>query len=250
MKIWRLVIFLTIIFLLSMLSVYYPKITGKGIKEEYQKEPAFATRVIDGDTIVADNNTHIRLLGINAPEKSMKEYAEAKNFLRQIENKSIEILRDSEDTDRYERKLRYVFYDNRLINAEILKQGLATYFMVEGLKYEKELEDAEEYARENELGLWKKSREICADCIKLAELNQTDEFFILENRCGFNCSLDGWIVKDEANHVFKLINMDASKTEKYNSKQKVWNDNKDRFFMRDKNGNLVVFYEYVNPDYF
>lgn len=67
----RLIIFLLIIILLALLSYYYPYLqsitTGKSIINDdinYQKEPAFVTRVVDGDTIETNLGT-IRLLGIN-----------------------------------------------------------------------------------------------------------------------------------------------------------------------------------------
>ena len=60
----------------------------------------------------------------------------------------------------------------------------------------------------------------------------------------FNCNLSGWFVKDDANHVFKLENLESGEEEKYVSKTKIWNDEGDRFFMRDEIGGLVLFYEY------
>ena len=248
MKLKRLLVFLIIIVLLSLLAVYYPKLTGKAVSnsnQEYEKEACSVNRVIDGDTIVCDNQT-IRLLGINTPEKKMPYYKEAKDYLQEIENKSVEILRDKEDIDKYNRKLRYIFYENRLLNVEILQEGLATSFMLDDLKYEDKLINAEGFARDSEVRLWEKSKEVCADCIKLLELNYTNEFFILENICYFDCDLSGWSVKDDANHIFKLEILNAGEEKTYDSKIKVWNDDGDRFFMRDKTGGLVVFYEYEN----
>ena len=61
----RVIFFLGIIILLSLLSIFYPYITGeKQINQEYEKETCFVNRIIDGDTLVCDNET-IRLLGID-----------------------------------------------------------------------------------------------------------------------------------------------------------------------------------------
>jgi endonuclease YncB( thermonuclease family) len=61
----RVLIFLIIIIFLGALSVFYPYITGeKQINQEYEKETCFVNRIIDGDTLVCDNET-IRLLGID-----------------------------------------------------------------------------------------------------------------------------------------------------------------------------------------
>jgi len=248
MKIKRILVFIILIVLLGILSVYYPKLTGESVinnNQEYEKEACFAGRVIDGDTIVCGNQT-IRLLGINTPEKKMPYYQEAKNFLIQIENKTIEVLRDKEDEDKYNRKLRYVFYENEMLNAKILQEGFATSFMLEGLKYETKLKNAETYAKNNEIRLWEKSKEECAKCIKLLELNYSAEYFIIRNNCDSDCDLNGWIIKDDANHIFKLDNLNAEEEKKYDSETKIWNDDGDRFFMRDEIGRLVFFYEYKN----
>jgi endonuclease YncB( thermonuclease family) len=70
MRLRKLVIFLIIILLLALLSVYWPELTGKSVSgSEYEKESVFVTKVIDGDTIVVTgdigNDVHVRLLGIN-----------------------------------------------------------------------------------------------------------------------------------------------------------------------------------------
>jgi micrococcal nuclease len=241
----RFLIFCLIIFLLAILSIYYPEKTGKTI-EEYEKEPAFAIRIIDGDTIETDKGT-IRLLGINAPEKNKPNYDEATNFLRQFENKSIEILRDAEDLDKYGRKLRYVFYQSNMINFQILEQGLATAFMLKGLKFKDKLQRAEDNARRQNTGLWKQSSDKCATCIRLAELNHEEEFFILQNTCTFSCNLSGWRVKDDANHFFNLLPLASKASDKYTSKN-IWNNEEDRFFMRDAEGKLVLFYAYSSEE--
>jgi micrococcal nuclease len=246
MKLKRVFIFFIIILLLAMLSYFYPKLTGESVKEQqssYKKEQAYVVRVIDGDTIETDKG-NIRLLGINTPEKNKPNYQEAKDFLKEIEGKNIEILRDKTDIDKYERKLRYVFYKDRLINVEILENGQATSFMIKGLFYEEKLRNAENFAKNNKIGLWEESSDKCSSCIRLAKLEPIEDYFIIENSCSFNCDLTGWLVKDDANHFFKIKSLKAFGTEKYNSTQEIWNDEGDRFFMRDEWGKLVVFYEY------
>ncbi len=253
MRLKRLLAFLLIIILLALLSIYWPQLTGNATNNQpqtnYQREPAFVTRIVDGDTIHVkiENGSEeiIRFLGINTPEKNKPYYQEAKDFLKEeIENKSIEILRDIEDTDRYNRKLRYVFYNDNLINAEIVQNGLATTFMLDELKYKDKFLNAEKFARENEINLWKKSTDVCAVCIILVKLEPIEDYFILKNNCSQDCSLKGWLVKDDANHFFGLDDLQQGESKKYQSKQEIWNDNGDRFFMRDDKGNLVVFYEY------
>ena len=161
----RVLIFFGIILCLSLLSIFYPYFTGeKSFGEvEYEKEEAFVTRVIDGDTLVYEINNisyTCRLLGINTPEKGEEYYLEAKDFLKQIEGKEVLVLRDWEDLGKYKRKLRYVFYEGRLINIEILERGLGVVFITENLKYENKFFKAEEFAQKNCFGIWE---EDCAN---------------------------------------------------------------------------------------
>jgi hypothetical protein len=161
-------------------------------------------------------------------------------------NKTIFLLRDEEDIDKYNRKLRYVFFEDRFLNKEIIENGSANTYMLDGLKYEKEFKLAENNARFNERGIWTKSNDVCAVCIILKELNYTKEFFILENDCEFNCSLDGWFVKDSGRNVFYLSPINAGEEQKIFSKsnKSIWNDAGDQFFMFDKSGLLVEYYNY------
>jgi micrococcal nuclease len=234
MKTSRLLIFLAIIIILIDLAYFYPRLTGQVVK--YKTEPAIVTKVLDGDTIEIDNQTRVRLLCINTPEKGKPFYDQAKDFLEQLENQEIEILRDKEDRDRYNRSLRFIFYKDQLINKKILEKGLAHVYLCEGLIFERELEKAEKEARENEEGLWKKSTSKCRNCIDLLELDPVEEFFILKNNCNYPCSFEA---KDEANHFFD-IDMEAGEQKTIKSKGKVWNNAGDRLFLRDEKG--VLFY--------
>ena len=241
MEIKRILVFILIILALGILSVYYPD-SNKSVK--WAPEEVYVVKVIDGDTFKDDSGQSYRLLGVNTPEKGKNYYSEALNFLKEIEGKNVSVLRDFEDLDKYNRKLRYVFFEDRLINSEILENGFGTSFMIEGLKYSDKLRSAEKSARSKKIGLWIESSDICSDCIELVELNPEEEYFIIKNKCDSNCTLKDWVVKDDANHFFKLNDLSSYETEKYNSEIKVWNDNGDRFFMRDSAGGLVVFYEY------
>jgi hypothetical protein len=170
----------------------------------------------------------------------------ATNFLKnEIQGKEIEIQRDFTDIDKYERKLRYVFYNNEFVNIEILQQGFATSFMLEGLNYKDKLKSAENFAKINNIGIWKKSSDKCSQCIVLVKLDSVKDYFILKNNCDFMCNLSGWFAKDDANHFFYFDKLDSLEEKEYNSKVKTWNKEGDRFYLRDSSGNLVIFYEYT-----
>ncbi len=247
MKIRRFLIFLLIVGILALFSIYYPTLTGNIVKQDYYpKETAILLRAVDGDTIeasVGEEIWTIRVLGINTPEKNMPFYQEAKDFLGVFENKSIQLQRDGSDTDLYKRKLRYIFYDDRFLDLEIIQNGLANAYYTSGLKYEKQFLDAEKNARNAQVGVWKKSQENCASCILLDKLDPINESFTLNNICNFDCNLDGWFVKDAGRNTFNLDNLLADSKTTYFSKKDVWNNDGDKFFMYDPQGLLVIYYE-------
>ncbi len=231
----RLLTFLAIMILIVDLAYFYPRITGKGF---YEAELMNITEVLDGDTFKTEQES-VRLLCVNSPEKNKPVYQEAKNFLNEFQGEEVQVLREKEDEDRYERKLRFVFDNQRFINKELVEKGLAHLYLCEGTRYCPDLLKAEKKAREKELGIWKKSTSKCKDCFELVELNAELEYFILKNTCNYGCSGDG---KDEANHFFE-ISLEGDEEKIIESKGNVWNNNGDRLFIRDDSG-LLLYYEY------
>jgi micrococcal nuclease len=235
MKPARFFAFLAIIILITNLAYFYPGITGKGI---YEAEMMYVKEVLDGDTFKTESES-VRLLCINAPEKNKPYYEEARSFISEFQGKEVQALRDREESDRYERKLRFVFLGDRFINKELVENGLAHLYLCEGTRYYSDLLDAEKKAREKEEGMWKKSASKCADCIELLELNAEEEYFTLRNNCNYKCEGEG---KDEANHFFEII-LEAGEEKIIESKGRIWNNDGDRLFIRDSEG-LLFYYEY------
>lgn len=116
-------------------------------------EHKIVTKVIDGDTIIAEGE-RIRLLGIDADERGYPCYDDAKRRLEElILNKLVRMERDFENKDRYGRYLRFVFFNKTNINVLLVKEGLAiARFSNYNRKYAKEILEAERFARENKIG--------------------------------------------------------------------------------------------------
>lgn len=199
-------------------------------------------RVIDGDTIESTNGQKIRLKGINTPEKSMPFYNDATEFSKNIENKSVMIK--SYGVDRYGRTLAYVFFNKKNINEEILLRGLGTLYYYEKDDYYSELKEAEEFARLNQNGIWKKSSN--ANCIKLIELKYEEqpkrctnnELLKLENSCNKELNV---IIKDDATHIYKeTIKPNSIFVKNFSC---IWNNAGDSVYIRDDDG-LILFYRY------
>lgn len=208
--------------------------TGNSVK----KISIEVSRAIDGDTLELKNSERVRLLGINTPEKKEFYANEAINFTKQLENQTVEI--EILSKDKYGRNLGYVFLNNKLLNEEILKNGYAHFYSYDDDKYTKQLKQAEIYAREKGLGIWKHSENY--GCITISEftyldIKETDdEKLKLKNYC----STLEITIKDDATHIY---HKNVSKGDFTLTTQNIWNDNGDTIFIWDKTG-LLLFERY------
>lgn len=92
-------------------------------------ETARVVRVIDGDTIdVTINGTEyrVRYVGANTPERGEACYSDAVNANKSlVEGRTVTLVVDTSDTDRYDRLLRYVYVGNVMVNEELIRTGYA-----------------------------------------------------------------------------------------------------------------------------
>jgi len=116
-------------------------------------DTARVIEVIDGDTIIIEGGYRVRYIGIDAPEIHPEVEAfgieawEANRAL--VEGKEVRLERDVSQTDKYGRLLRYVWVDNLLVEAELVRQGLArAKAYPPDTKYQDYLEQMETEARE------------------------------------------------------------------------------------------------------
>ncbi|MGD9733575.1 MAG: thermonuclease family protein [Desulfamplus sp.] len=115
-------------------------------------------KVTDGDTVevlsAGNQLTKVRLYGIDAPESKQDFGQKAKQFVLDIAaNKTVEV--EAIDTDRYGRTVGVVRIGGTILNAEIVKAGLAWYYG----QYCKSTfcaawQQLEQQARSNKIGLW------------------------------------------------------------------------------------------------
>ena len=225
-------------------------------------ETGFVERVIDGDTIVIKNSTHVRLLGINTPERGEAYYQEAKEFLERIVlNKTVELRFGKEKYDRYNRTLAYLFYKGANVNLELVDEGFANFYFPSGkdVYYEKFVK-AWENCIVNNKKLCEKSKDKCVNCIELKEFNYGKNILVLHNMCDFDCELTNWKIKDEGrkNFVFpefvlgKDSEIEIRVGEKidneyvlfWKNEDYVWTKTGDTLFLRDSEGKLVLWDSY------
>ncbi|MBS3108407.1 thermonuclease family protein [Candidatus Woesearchaeota archaeon] len=116
----------------------------------------YASKIIDGDTFVISTGEHVRLIGINAPEKG-KQYSKlaAEELTNLVSSKCLIFEKDISDKDAYGRLLRYVYADNESINEILIRKGLAKQFPYKpDIKYADKFNESEAYAKTNNLGMW------------------------------------------------------------------------------------------------
>lgn len=229
---------LLVVFLVVSSGVFYYFLT----EEEPLSLEVSVLRVIDGDTIDTDVG-RVRLRGVNTPEQKMFFYSEAKEFLvGKIENKTVRL--EGGGSDKYGRILAYVFYGGESVNEEILRNGFGTLYYYEKDNYYGGLRDAEESARLNEKGMWKKSSK--SSCIELVELVYYEggerctnkERLVLKNKCDADIEVT---IKDDATHIYRekvLPNFLFSRNFSC-----VWNDDGDSLYVMDDDG-MILFYRY------
>ena len=124
-------------------------------------ETATVTRVIDGDTIILVTGHQVRYIGIDTPEvhPELETYGmEAWQANRRlVEGKEVRLEPDVSDTDKYGRLLRYVYVNDKFVNAELVRQRLAeAKAYPPDTKYQGYLEQLEREARQEGRGMWTK----------------------------------------------------------------------------------------------
>jgi micrococcal nuclease len=88
--------------------------------------------VVDGDTLRLANHAKIRLIGADTPETVMPNHPvepwgpEATAFTKQfVAGGQVRLQLDREQIDSFGRRLAYVWVDDRMLNEELIRAGLA-----------------------------------------------------------------------------------------------------------------------------
>ena len=147
-------------------------------------EIAEVTRVVDGDTVEVritersdgpgaglaeiGETYSVRLIGIDTPESVKpgspvecfgKEASSATNAL--LDGQTVTLVKDVEETDSYDRLLRYVYLGEEMANARLVLNGYASaYTYPPNVRHSRLLIKLQRDARDNNRGLW--SRETCS----------------------------------------------------------------------------------------
>ena len=216
-----------------------------------KRETIFVSRVIDGDTIKLPDSSSLRLVNINSPEKDNPLSLKSFNFLRKFENTTIsaEFL----GKDKYGRTLARLYSkDGEYINLEIVKEGLASKFLVQK-EETKVFNNAEKEAIEKSKGIWNKS--IFFGCIK-TKIDKKLEIVKIENLCS-PIFFGSWTLKDESRKIYYSKNIQITKVNLHsesgednetdifwNQKSSIWNNDRDSLYLFDNNEKIVHYDSY------
>ena len=118
------------------------------------------TRIIDADNIELDNNRSVRLYAVSCPEKGEKFSKETIDYLTQTAlNQKVTLdYQPNYTKDSYGRTLAYVFIDGQHLNEQLILQGFCTVTIYQKrakLKYQDELVNAQDQAKQEKLGRWR-----------------------------------------------------------------------------------------------
>lgn len=120
--------------------------------------PCLVVRVVDGDTLVCDDDERIRLIGIDAPERTQTPHgALATDALARWapEGATVLLELDVAERDRYGRLLAYVWRERTLVNLALVESGVAFVTTVPpNVRYVELLTAAQTRARSGGRGFW------------------------------------------------------------------------------------------------
>ena len=228
-----------LIILISLLILINYSLLDRALEKFFlDYEYGKVERVIDGDTIVIENKTSVRLLGINSPEKGEDYYAEAKKFLENnILNKTVNLKYGKERYDKYGRTLAYIFFNNKNINLKLIEEGFANYYFPSGKdQYYNEFKNAWENCIDKNINLCEKSENICAECVDIKDSNT------IINICSFSCDITNWRIKEEGRNKF-VFNKTLQPNQEADFELDLTDFGKS-LFLRDDKGGLVAWESY------
>ncbi len=191
----------------------------------FEKRLHLVEQVVDGDTLIVENNIRIRLLGIDAPETTECFSEESKRQLSKLVlGQEIFLEKDQTARDNYDRLLRYVILHNEnpetddlLVNRELVRGGYAkSVYIKPNRKYLSQIQSAQNEAEEEGVGMWGVCDYKSVSASKKLEREQDSDTFSKE------CVIKGNINKRYEKDYFlpgcpnyKRVKVDPRKGEKW-----------------------------------
>lgn len=145
-----------------LLAALFSPLASGPLEARQTPAPVRVRQVIDGDTITVSGIGAVRLLGVDAPEKTGGYRApepygdEATRFMKALlDGKLVRLEYDGERKDQYNRTLAYVYLeDGTLANEGIIRAGLAETYRRFTYRLKPRFQAAEKEARDAHRGMW------------------------------------------------------------------------------------------------
>ncbi len=248
-----------------------------------KRENARLVRVVDGDTIdvtISGQTKRVRYIGVDTPEYYEPYYLEAKAFNRGlVENKSLVLIKDVSETDRYGRLLRYVLAQGVFVNFELVRRGYATAATYPpDVACSKTFVAAQQAAREERLGIWAPTptptptptvtatpsptpTSVFVEgnlSIAYVKYSGSDEYVEIHNSGPGNQPMDGWtlvsVVGNQVYHFPSNFTLTAGASVRVHSgpgafenwptdlkwtTRYIWNNSGDKAELRDTRGRVI-----------
>ena len=116
------------------------------------------SHIVDGDTFDCADGTRVRPIGIDAPERAQGAAADSATALLSHWlplGDTVRLERDVSFTDRYGRRLAWVWRGDTLVNERMVASGWALLYTVPpDVRHVEVLEAAQSRARQQRRGVW------------------------------------------------------------------------------------------------
>jgi micrococcal nuclease len=131
------------------------------IPSDTTRQAGTVTRVIDGDTIEVQlddgANYRVRYIGIDTPGREEPLFAGASIANSElVSGTTVLLVKDVSEVDQYERLLRYVLTEDKFVNYELVRQGMADVVTYPpDVACKDTFMQAAQSARQAQVGIWR-----------------------------------------------------------------------------------------------
>jgi micrococcal nuclease len=230
-------------------------------------------QVYDGDTLLLEDGRKVRYLGINSPESLEPFFLKAKRLNESLVlRKKIRLEFDQERMDAYNRLLAYVHIGDLMVNAKLVREGLAhVFFIGPNRKYQSLLLQAQAEAKQHKVGFWSvggRPKDLKVTSVHLGDPEKPDPYapyVRIANLSQGPTRLSGYALSNESGkkYLFPDVSLDPGYTvivvstegkdgvdEKgqlvvhWPAQKTVWDTQEDTAFLTDPSGGGIDQYHY------
>lgn len=230
-------------------------------------------RVYDGDTVLLNDGRTVRYLGINAPEYQEPFYLKAKRLNETLVlGREVRLEFDRERGDGHDRLLAYVYAGDELVNARLIREGLAhAFFIGPNRRHHALLLRLQAEAQQRGVGIWSargRARELKITNVHPNDPTKDDQYpsyVRIANLSNTPIRLAGYVLSSEGGHRYNFpdASLDPGQTVvvssgngpdgidargqlvvHWSTQEPVWDPVEDTAFLKDPSGSLVDTFHY------